>query len=485
MDKSILLLTLISITLFEALGQATLCDFQNLYCSRSPDSRLVSLQKELTLRNYNSLRHNYMPSLSFSFSPNYSESISPITQPDGTVKNHNIHNFSLSPSISANFPLPFSGGAISVSSSIGYYRNINGSNSYTNISANFFSLHISQPLSFFRNSKWGLRTARASYEIGSVEIIRDYLKVRSDATDLYFNFLNMTTSLSNIEKQISATDSVIDILQNLYKAGKILFPEAEEARIDAINKRIYLSKLKIQLNALKEELHVNTGYSAQDIMNMAFRLPEIPNVTVDFNHMSSILNQKQEYLKQAIMCSYEYSIEEAKNNRNLLPTLQASIGNNGSGDSMQQAFESRRMSYNISMGFSIPISQLKENKNKLEIARLNFIQKQEQVSKSNILEESKLKETLSLFEVEKNNLAALYEAKDIYQQESEISLQLLSVGKIMFDDYNKIRDKQLKNELDIVTSVWNLYKYIDRIENILLYDTENDISYLPSQWTQN
>lgn len=315
-------------------------------------------------------------------------------------------------------------------------------------------------------------------------MIQDYLKVKSDATDLYFNFLNLTTNISNIEKQITATDSVIAILQNLYKAGKILLPEAEEARIDAINKRIYLNKLNIQLNALKEELCVNLGYNP-DFTNVTFSLPDIPDLMTDFNGMTGLLCQKQEYLNQAIMCSYNYSIEEAKNNRNLLPTLQASIGNNGSGDSMHQAFESRRMSYNISMGFSIPISQINENKNKLEIARLNFIQEQEQMYKSNMLEKSKLNETLSLFHTEKTNLEALYEARHIYYNESEISLKLLSVGKIMFDDYNKIRDRQLKNELDIIASVGNLYKYIHRIEGILLYDTENGISYLPSQWTQN
>lgn len=483
MDKSIILLALMSMTLFEALGQITLSDFQNLYCSYSTDSKLVSLKKELNLRNYNSLRHGYFPSYSFSLSPNYSESISPITQPDGTIKNHNIHNFSLSPSISANFPLLFSGGTISASSSIGYYRNIDYANSYSNISVNFFSIHISQPLSFFRSSKWGLRNVRASYEISSVEVIQDYLKVKSAATSLYFNFLNLTTNISNIEKQIIATDSVITILQSLYKAGKILSPEVDEARIDAINKRIYLKKLNIQLNALKEELSVNTGDNSY--IFMAFSFPPIPELNTDFNEMKGLLCQKQEYLKEAIMFSYKYSIEEAKNNRNLMPTLQASIGNNGAGDSMHQAFENRRMSYNISVGFSLPISQLKETKNKLEIARLNYIQKQEQISKSNMIEQARLNETFSLFQTEKDNLAALYEAKNIYKKESEISFQLLSIGKIMFDDYKIIKERQLKNELDIVTSVWNLYKYIDRIEEILLYDIENRISYIPTQWTQS
>lgn len=129
-------------------GQITLTEFQEMFLNNSKQSTSIRYKKELINRNYKSSMNTLNPTIMFSLSPQYSKSISPITQPDGTIKDLGIHNISIAPTLTTTIPIWITGGTLSITNSLRYYRNINPQNAYSNYSLNYYYISFSQPLSF-------------------------------------------------------------------------------------------------------------------------------------------------------------------------------------------------------------------------------------------------------------------------------------------------------------------------------------------------
>ncbi len=76
----------------------------------------------MNYENYQIAMHSTMPTLKFSIALQYSHAISPITQPDGSMQNKDVNNFSLAPTLTFSTPIPFTGGTLSISSNFNFYQ---------------------------------------------------------------------------------------------------------------------------------------------------------------------------------------------------------------------------------------------------------------------------------------------------------------------------------------------------------------------------
>lgn len=154
---------------FSLYGQISLTEFQNLFLNNSKQSISIRYKKELINRNYKSSMNTLKPTMSFSLSPQYSKTISPITQPDGTIKDMGIHNISIAPTLTTTIPIWMTGGSLSISNSLRYYRNINPQNTYSNYSLNYYYLSLNQPLSFYSSDKWNRESTIAGHKMSNTK----------------------------------------------------------------------------------------------------------------------------------------------------------------------------------------------------------------------------------------------------------------------------------------------------------------------------
>lgn len=452
--------------------------FQNLYCMNSRKDRYVNMKEELNRRNIQSSLNNNKPSFSFSVMPSYSESISPVMQPDGTFKNYNIHNFNMTPSFSASFPIDISGGTLSIASSVGFYRNINKDNSFSNISANLYSVRFSQPLSFFKSSKWAKKNAIANYNIASISIIKDHIGMKNDATKLFFNILSNNLMMENIENEILMSDSVKIILMNLKNAGKIMETEIEALELEIMSKRILLQELQIKQESLINETISNMNESVTIGLFKNLEIPKFPDMILDIENLMDILLEKQSYISAQKGIDFEYLIDEAKKNRSLLPTLQIGVGQNGAGNNFNEIWDNKKLSYDISFNITIPISNLQDNDNKLEIAKLNYNMFKLEQEEYEFQERLKLKEAVNLFMIYKSKMNIKNDLKSLYEKEKIQYINLLRQGKIMYEDYRRTIIKQNENEKEILAIVEEAYLILNQIEILLLFDFSGNESYI-------
>lgn len=150
----------------------TLCYFANIFCNcysqnlsldkltelaitNSAEASLFKMSKSIDRREMKSAIHTYKLKLDFSVQPSLTRSISPITQPDGSIVNHEVKNYALTPTINATMPIQLTGATLSLSSNFNYYKNKNGSYNYNSYYLNYFHINYSQNIQRYNNIKWG------------------------------------------------------------------------------------------------------------------------------------------------------------------------------------------------------------------------------------------------------------------------------------------------------------------------------------------
>ena len=119
----------------------------------------------MNYENYQIAMHSTMPTLKFSIAPQYSHAISPITQPDGSMQNKDVNNFSLAPTLTFSTQIPFTCGTLSISSNFNFYQYKNTNITNKNYSMNMYYINISQPLNFFNTQGWSRKTNKTNFSM--------------------------------------------------------------------------------------------------------------------------------------------------------------------------------------------------------------------------------------------------------------------------------------------------------------------------------
>lgn len=449
-------------------GQISLIEFQELFLNNSKQSISLRYKKELINRNYKSSMNSLSPTMLFSLTPQYSKTISPITQPDGTIKDLGIHNISIAPTLTTTIPIWITGGSLSITNSLRYYRNINPQNTYSTYSMNYYYLSLSQPLSFYSSDKWNRKSAIAGHKMSKYQNSQENLHLKSLATSFFFNFLSLNNEIECIKSQLALSDTIITILDARYAVGNILSFELDEGKLYRRNKEISYKNLLIKKEFLINKLLNYFDSNIPDITLL--EKPKFPQIDSDTTELRIRLKKKQEWQSRISTISSEYAIAEAKSKKRILPTLQVGIGNNGVGASLAETKENRSLSYNISLSFSIPILDIKEYDNQLKIAYIERDIKriEEQIKYNNELID--LNETIQLLDEEYANYIFLNDAITEHEKKIKVYVELLSKGNVLFQDYAKILESIYSLYKSRIASLQKAYEYMDKIDELTFFD---------------
>ena len=225
-------------------GKAQALELEDvLKISLENSSLAVQLQKNVLIKDleYSKILFSSRPTLSLQLSgPSYTHTLSPVEQPDGTIDYKSINRTNYSTTANLSYPLLFSGGSLSVSSSLSSYMNL-GSNGYNNYSFNYYSAAISQPLNFFSSTKWERIVGKWEDQIKGINLCMNYVDIKKTAAELYFKLLKTNIQIKNTEEKINYLQEYLKIVEQLYQKEKI-------SRIDYIEFKLMVSGLKNSLN---------------------------------------------------------------------------------------------------------------------------------------------------------------------------------------------------------------------------------------------
>lgn len=480
MNKTLLLLYFILLPVSadpQQISQITLDEFIDLALSESNHMRIRNIQHKINENSFKTKMHMLKPSISFNVNPSYNQSITGITQPDGSIVNHNISNLSFSPGISAKIPLSFSGGSISVSSSLGFYRNINPTNTYTNFTSNFYHIGISQPLSFFKKDRLRKTEAEARLNLDNLTDVSEMLKLKKNCVIQFLKFYKIYRNLQLLNKRNESFSRLIDIYNRLDSFHKVLPHEVMELKLSKLSIENNMASLRSNLIIISSEMTTLVGKSI-NITELTPLLSYNPYLLPDSCQLLERCSYIDSIYYQLNKIPYENNIRDANNNRKLYPTINMGIGSNSSASEISLLWKNRKPSYNISLGFSIPISDLGNNNRNYNTAVLN-LEKFKLQHDTDV--KSKLNKATNIY----NNLIS---ARRTLSYSMELSTHynsilhnketLLKASKISFMEYENSFNKYQMSELDTIDALSTIYEAFCELEILTLYDYINNVDYL-------
>lgn len=411
---------------------------------------VLNYNQQLNEINYASSIHSLKPSISFSVSPVYNQSISGVTQPDGSLKNVSVQNISGSMSINTSIPFELTGGSLSLSQSANYYRYINGTSSYNSFGISLYQISYSQPLSFFRRNKYIRQNAYANYKIRQIKSHQEILDIKRGAIDIYFDILKAQENIRLLEDMLKRYDVILEQYKLLFNAGKCLSIDLDLLQLEKEELSLSIKEYRTRRIIKMEEFNNNYGdpllYS-----KVVLSIPAMKKPSFHSGILISRLDSLQKEYASLTMQATSQQLAEARSNMFDLPTVSISIGNNTSFEYFSQFKSNLKPSYNVSLSFNTTFTDYNEKRRKLKQAELSRNIYLADIESRNEREFISLEEMLNKLDICYDRYLLLNQTLSTQSNYLDIKEELLKAQKITLRDFNS----QIKTIISIKNDIIN------------------------------
>ena len=208
---------------------------------------VAQLKKKNYELNYQIFKSSINPSISVALNgPSYTNKISPITQPDGSVNNIVVKNLNSSIGVNVNIPINIIGGSLSFQSNISGYGYYKDDYVRKNFSVDYFDISIRQPLSFFQENRWNNKISIADYDESIIKVNESIFQEKANIINIFFEILICKNKIKEAEQQIVIYDTLIKRVKQEIDLGRRLIEEKYELELkkQELNIEIELQKQK-------------------------------------------------------------------------------------------------------------------------------------------------------------------------------------------------------------------------------------------------
>lgn len=446
----------------------TMKDILNKVMCNSPEYRLYKIQNEIDQRAYEINIAALNPSVVISFSgPSYSQTISPISQPDGSIKYLEINNLQNTFSINTIVPIELTGGQLSLNSNLSMYKNNSAYNASTSYSLNYYRLSYTQPLDFFSINKWNRQIFKANRSKAKIEQTEYIFDLKYKTLQLFFNIIQKKSNIKQLTHQKLSLQKIYISSKTAYTTGRMLETDLESIALKILN---YENQIKAKSEELKKLFNLLIIETDLDFITEEDSLicPKLPIFTIDTKSAIFSLNDKIENLYKSQLLSQERTSSQLKHRRWGNASLSMGIGLSASSNDLKGLSRNKISDYNISFNYSYPLTSWSSQKKEYEQSKLNH--KKILISKERYIEQQKVELLDLISSLKLNNEAYSYlqRQKQLLQNEERIKTNLFQAQRIIFKELEEIIDQQIQNEQKIIQTIANVYLNICLIEKMTI-----------------
>ena len=207
---------------------------------------------------YRNFKTRFRPQLVLSGEfPNYSQTTSPITQPDGSIEFKQISNLAASSTLSLNQSIPSLGTSIWAGTSAYGIRNLK--NEENSFSGTPFSVGFRQPLFSYNWMKWYRKTEPMIYDEAQKQFVEQIEEIALNSTYRFFNYLTVQTNYNLAESNLKNSQDNLRISQTKKALGQISDNDFSRIELSVLNAQKALNQARMDLKNADFELKSYIG----------------------------------------------------------------------------------------------------------------------------------------------------------------------------------------------------------------------------------
>lgn len=453
------------ITLSEAISVARL---------QSVDAAVALNELKTSYWEYRTFRADLLPEVNFEGTlPNYNKSYSSYQNADGEYGFVRSNLLGLSGQLSIDQNLWFTGGKLSLNSSLDFFRQL-GDNGNRHFMSVPISLELTQPIFGVNNLKWNRRIEPVRYAEAKAAFISATEDVTIKTITYFFQLLLAKEVVGTARQNQLNAERLYEVAGAKRKMGQISENELLQLKLSALNAKAALTEAMSNLNAKMFQLRAFLGIEEDVILQ-----PAVPESAPDIRMMyKTVLDKSLERnsFAQNIrrrQLEADYAVATARGNLRSVD-LFASVGYTGQNREFASAYSNLLDNQIVEVGLKIPILDWGKRRGKVKVAKSN----RDVVLSTLRQEQMNFSQDIFLLVEHFNNqaqqLEIAKEADAIAQQRYKTSIETFLIGKINTLDLNDAQNSKDEARQKHISELFNYWSYYYQIRSLTLWDFQRN-----------
>jgi outer membrane protein TolC len=402
--------------------------------------------------------------------PNYSHQIVNVVQPDGSQLFTPLQQTTSSLGLSVLQSLPFSGGNLSVTSSLQQFR-LTGAQEVNTWSSVPVTVSLSQPILHANDVKWNTRQQELTTEVARRQYLEAVEGVAIQAASAFFDLYSARVEVENATRNVAVNDTLYTLNKGRFQVGKIGENDLLQSELALLRARTSQSQAQLDYDR------------AQAAFRLAINVPEgtpveitvtsdIPKVTVDTVRAVQEALRNSSAIESLALQDVEakHEVSDARYSGGPGATLQASFGFNASGSAMSAAYRNLLQAQTLSLGLQVPLVQWGAHSADIQAAEADqrSVVAQSAVKREQVIQSARF----AALQVDQaaNNLAVSAKADTVATKRFTVAYERYVIGKIDVDGLyiaQNDKDSALQAYVQALRGYWAAYY---QLRQLTLYD---------------
>ncbi|MBR5707463.1 MAG: TolC family protein [Bacteroidaceae bacterium] len=374
--------------------------------------------------------------------------------------------------------IPWTGGTVSLSTNLERLDQYSPSR-LTSYYAQPVYLSYMQSLWGYNRFKWSKETEPRQYEIAKRQYIENMEQVSQTATQYFWNYVSTKEKFERDQKSFEDSKRLFQAGQTRFAMGTITRDQLMQIEVSMLNDSLSLSSSRVSLRTALNRLCSFIGYKEDTELNLVIDY-EIPDVTLEYEDVleRALENSSFRLSQEVSYIETERNIAQAKSNRGISASINATFGMSGSADRFNDTFVQLRDQEVVGVSLTIPIIDWGLARGRVRMAQAQAETTRNRLEQSLIDYRQDLLTQVMQFNNQHSQCEIAARAAQLAEDSYELALQNFGSGSMtmtQLDQLKEKRDNALSNYVSNVASFWNYYF---QIRKTTLYDyvTGTDIS---------
>lgn len=423
---------------------------------------------------YRSFRADQLPEINLSASlPNYNRNYDTYQQEDGSYTYVRNNYLGMDGTLSIDQNIPFTGGKVSINTSLDYLKQMDNRNGKLFMSIPF-ALTYSQPIMGTNRMKWERKIQPVKYREAQAKFASDMEEITMRTINYYFNLLLAKENLNISRQNLANSRKLHEAAKAKRRMGQISENDLLQMELNVLDSQSELSgngsSLHSAMFQLRSFLGLDSSVIIEPVIPHTFECPplsyeDVLQKALANNHIS------QNILRRRLEAQYE--VAAAKGDIRSI-TLFAQVGYTGTGEALRRAYSNLNNNQVIQVGVKMPILDWGKRRGRVKMAQSN-----QEVVESRLKQESlNFNQNIFIVTEQFNNQMMLLQnaslADTIARKRYRTNVETFLAGKISTLDLNDSQTRKDRARQKYLNEMFWWWYYYYQIRSITLWDYINE-----------
>lgn len=439
--------------------------------TQSPAFRQVETRRETRYWQYRTFRANYVPQvrmISNNAGALYTNSISPVRQPDGSINYVPINQFNPGVNLALQQPIQWTGGVISLNSIYNYFNNITASSKQWNGTP--LNIQLNQPLLAFNPLKWNRAIEPVRFEESKRDYAEGMEQIARDAVTNFFNVMQAQINLQIATFNQANNDTIYQIEKGRYNIGTTSEEKLLQVELQLLRSRQDVAQATLDLQTASLQLRTYIGLRNGERFELI--LPEeVPAFEVNEDEALEHSRQtRSAYIAfQRRKLEADQAVAQARGQLYDV-NLTAAYGLNGVGGTLPEVHQDPSRQLYANFTFNIPVLDWGRRRAVMKTAYANKRLLDYVIAQDEVTFEQEILTQVRQFEMLRLQIEITKKADEVATNRYNVAQNRYLIGKIDITNLNIAlteKDAAKRSYLLALKSFWTAYFDLRRLT---LYD---------------